>query len=159
MNTLRAAKDLGEALTKKGLTLALAESCTGGLLSSHITSAAGASRYYRGAVVSYSNEVKIEVLKVSADTLREFGAVSANTAAEMAEGVRKALFSTVSLSITGIAGPGGGTADKPLGTVFIALSVMDEKTVTEEFHFKGSRDEIRRQSVEAAMRLLIDAIK
>ncbi|MFQ5480563.1 MAG: CinA family protein [Thermodesulfobacteriota bacterium] len=159
MSTLITVKDMGAELSKRGITLGVAESCTGGLLSSIITEAPGSSAYYRGAVVSYANEVKIKVLKVSAGTIKKFGAVSAETAREMAEGARKALSSKAALSITGIAGPGGGTALKPLGTVFIALSFLSRETVAREFHFKGSRSEIREQSAEAALDLLMHTIK
>lgn len=158
MSALSTAEEIGVRLTRMGLTLSVAESCTGGLLSSIITARPGCSAYYLGGVVSYSNEVKIKVLNVARETIEEFGAVSAETASEMAEGARRALTTTASLSITGIAGPTGGTAAKPLGTVFIGLSFMEQETIVKEFLFEGSRDEVRRQSVNAALGLLLEAI-
>lgn len=158
MTALAKAEEIGVEFTKMGLTLSVAESCTGGLLSSILTSVPGSSAYFLGGVVSYSNEVKIKVLDVCGKTIEKFGAVSAATACEMADGVRKALSSTASLSITGVAGPGGGTAEKPVGTVFIALSFMERETGVREFFFKGSRDEIRMQSVNAALEILTEAL-
>ena len=111
---------IGGALLEKGLKLALAESCTGGLLSSVITGTPGSSEYFQGSVVAYANEVKVSELGVKAATLKKHGAVSKETAREMAQGVRKAFHAGISASITGIAGPGGATARKPVGLVFIA---------------------------------------
>ncbi len=159
MRKLSAAEEAGAGLLRAGLTLAVAESCTGGLLSSLITDTPGCSAYYYGGIISYSNEVKINILNVSQKTIDTFGAVSVETAIEMAEGVREALFSTTSLAITGIAGPAGGTTDKPVGTVFIALAVKDKKTLVQKFNFKGSRDEVRRQSALTALEMLNNATK
>jgi len=145
----------GSSLLESGLTLSTAESCTGGLISKLLTDVPGSSAYYMGGVISYSNEAKIKLLGVREDTLKNFGAVSSETAVEMAEGVRKALSTECSLAVTGIAGPGGGSDKKPVGTVFIACARDGLDTLSEGFLFKGTRAEIRAQSAEAAMELLL----
>jgi len=116
---------VGQLLKRRGLTLALAESCTGGLVSHRITDVSGSSAYYQGAVVSYSNEVKECALHVQRDTLQRHGAVSEQTAREMAQGVRDVLRADIGLSVTGIAGPDGGTLEKPVGLVYVALAASD----------------------------------
>ncbi|TLV02806.1 competence/damage-inducible protein A [Dyadobacter luticola] len=117
---------IGSLLKNNNATVATAESCTGGFVASQITSVPGSSGYFEGSVVSYSNEVKMNVLGVSKETLETFGAVSEQTAREMAEGARKLLNTTYAISTTGIAGPDGGTAEKPVGTVWIACATPDE---------------------------------
>ncbi len=118
-------QELGEQLIQHRLTLSLAESCTGGLLASILTDIPGSSHYVAGGVVSYSNEAKMQVLGVRPETLEAHGAVSAETAAEMARGVRALLHSDLAISVTGIAGPGGGTPEKPVGLVYLHLSSQD----------------------------------
>lgn len=149
---------LGEILREKGLKLALAESCTGGLLSSVITDIAGSSDYFLGSVVSYANSVKETELGVKSNTLKKHGAVSAETAKEMATGVKKRLDADVSAAITGIAGPGGGTPEKPVGLVFIAVT-RGKTTIVEKFLFKGTRKSIRAQAAKAALLMLAKALK
>ncbi len=140
---------IGQILKKRGLTLAVAESCSGGMLSNMITNVPGSSEYFLGGVVAYSNDVKRIILEVRAETLKAWGAVSRHTAVEMAVGVRKKLKSDAGISITGIAGPGGGSPEKPVGTVFIGVSV-GKKIIVRKFSFKGTRLSIkRRASVEA----------
>lgn len=151
-------KALGTLLKKKGLTLSAAESCTGGLLSSMITDVAGSSEYFTGSVVAYSNEVKKRSLGVKASTLREYGAVSVATAEEMAGGVKKRLKTDLGVAITGIAGPSGGSAKKPVGTVFIGVAVKDTVYV-KKFLFAGERGTIKRLSAENALSMLIWALK
>jgi len=158
MNSQSTASTTGSMLIKRGLTLSVAESCTGGQLSKLITDVPGCSAYYKGGVISYSNDVKVALLGVKLHTLKEFGAVSAATAREMADGVKRALSTDASLSVTGIAGPGGATPGKPVGTVFVALSFTGKKTIVKELGLKGSRSEIRRQSAEEALLLLLHAI-
>jgi PncC family amidohydrolase len=151
-------EEIGEALLAGALLFAVAESCTGGMISARITGVAGSSRYFRGGVVAYSNEVKEGLLSVSSETLERFGAVSAETAAEMAQGVRERLGAHVGLSITGIAGPSGGTDGKPVGTVFIA--VCDGTAVsTWKSHFDGNRESVRRKSAGKALELLRDFLQ
>ena len=121
---------IGTLLLKNKATISTAESCTGGFVANQITSVPGASRYFEGSVVSYSNTIKINVLGVSAETLEKHGAVSEETAREMAEGARRRLNTTYAISTTGIAGPDGGTPEKPVGTVWIACATPTE-TVTQ----------------------------
>lgn len=113
---------VGKLLKNKNLTLSVAESCTGGLVSDRITNISGSSEYFAGGVISYSNEVKINILGVRYETIKKHGAVSKQTAVEMAEGVRNVLGTDIGISTTGIAGPGGGTEEKPVGTVWIGYS-------------------------------------
>jgi nicotinamide-nucleotide amidase len=128
--------------TQRGLTLALAESCSGGMIAQRITSISGSSRYFLEGAVTYSNAAKIRQLGVDAELLVEKGAVSSDVAATMAKGVRRAAGSDLGLAVTGIAGPDGGTDDKPVGTVFISLAAPDG-CWTKRFQFSGSRDEVR----------------
>jgi nicotinamide-nucleotide amidase len=116
---------VGRLLRRRRLTLAVAESCTGGLVSHRMTNVPGSSAYYQGAIVSYSNEVKERTLHVRLDTLERHGAVSEQAAREMAQGVRDVLRTDIGLSVTGIAGPDGGTPEKPVGLVYIALAAPD----------------------------------
>jgi PncC family amidohydrolase len=141
---------------KNKLTISAAESCTGGLLGSIITSVPGSSGYFLGGAVTYSNGSKEDLLGVPKAVMIGNGAVSEETAVEMAVGVRKMFGSDLALSITGIAGPEGGTASKPVGTVWIGVSTGDG-TFARRFGFSGSRDEIRLSAAEAAIKLLIEA--
>ncbi len=145
--------EIGNLLKEKNLTISCAESCTGGLLTDRLTNVAGSSAYVKGAVVAYANEIKINVLRVNAETVKNFGAVSEQTAKEMAENVRQILNTNIGVSITGIAGPGGGTPEKPVGTVFIGIS-GDKGDKVEKFQFNGSRTEIKEKTVEAALVLI-----
>ena len=145
--------EIGKLLTKKNLTIACAESCTGGLLTSRLTDVAGSSVYVKGAVVSYSNEVKNKILHVKEETLKNFGAVSEETAEEMAANVRQILNTDIGVSITGIAGPGGGTVEKPVGTVYIGISGADGVKV-QKFNFSGTRTEIKEKTVESALKII-----
>lgn len=150
--------ELGRVLLARGETLATAESCTGGLLAGRITDVPGASGYFRGGVVAYSNEAKVTLLGVGRELLGLHGAVSAPCARAMAEGCRVRLGATFALATTGIAGPGGGTADKPVGLVYIALASPKE-TWVEEHRFSGSRGEVRRLTCDAALDLLLRAVR
>jgi competence/damage-inducible protein CinA-like protein len=144
---------VGRLLKQRGRRVAVAESCTGGLLAERITNIAGSSEYFDCGIVTYSNEAKMKLLNVPADLIQSFGAVSDPVAKSMAEGVRKLAKTNYGLSITGIAGPDGGTAEKPVGLVFIGLS--DEKeTYAKEYRFIGSRARIRFSSTQAALNLL-----
>lgn len=149
--------ELGKILKEKNLTIACAESCTGGLLTSRLTDVEGSSAYVQGSIVSYSNEIKNSVLKVKADTLKEFGAVSEQTARQMSNNVRELFKTDIGVGVTGIAGPGGGSAEKPVGTVYISVSNSD-KTFVKKFNFSGSRIEIKNQSCNAAMSIVKDLI-
>lgn len=154
----RRCEELASLLLKKGATMSCAESCTGGMIGAAITDASGSSAYFMGSAVTYSNEAKISILGVSETTLMEHGAVSAETAAEMALGASKAFSSDYSVAVTGIAGPGGATDAKPVGLVFISVS-DGCRTVTARNLFEGGRAEVRGQTVDAAISLLTDFIK
>ena len=118
-----------EKLKEKGLTFACAESCTGGLIAKRIVDISGCSEVFLGGAVTYANSAKEKMLGVSPETLAAHGAVSEETAVEMARGIRNSLGADIAVSVTGIAGPGGGTAEKPVGTVFVGLSTKDGETV------------------------------
>jgi nicotinamide-nucleotide amidase len=147
------AEVVGQMLVDRKATLSVAESCTGGLLASLITDIPGSSRYFERGVVTYSNESKVEILKVPEGVIKTFGAVSSETAVAMAKGMRRLAKTTYSLAITGIAGPEGGTPEKPVGTVYIAL---DSESGAEErgFHFPTNRDWFKRLAAFAALDLL-----
>ena len=136
-------------LKKNKQTLAAAESCTGGLLSACLTDVPGSSTAFFGGIIAYDNSVKTDILKVSAQTLMDHGAVSEECALEMAASVKSLLHTSASISITGIAGPGGGTAQKPVGTVYIAAIYGEQKLVT-RYQFQGDRSSVRLNSVKAA---------
>jgi nicotinamide-nucleotide amidase len=146
-------KIVGRLLTEQKLTIALAESCTGGLIAHRLTNVSGSSAYFIGGVVSYANEAKERVLGVSQQTLQEHGAVSEQTAREMARGVRRLLQTDVALAVTGIAGPSGGTPEKPVGLTHIALAAEDLERC-ERYHWKGDRRANKEQSAEAALEML-----
>jgi len=140
---------------ERKLKLALAESCTGGMIAARITSVPGASDIFNGAIVCYANDVKRDLLGVPQGLLETEGAVSASCAKAMAEGARKSLKSDIALSVTGIAGPGGGTPTKPVGCVFIGIATKG--AVTAERHlFTGDRDQIRQQAADAALCLALE---
>jgi nicotinamide-nucleotide amidase len=139
--------------------VSVAESCTGGGLAAAITRIAGSAKWFDRGFVTYSNEAKRELLGVSARTLRNHGAVSEPVAREMARGVLKRSPSALSVSITGIAGPGGGTREKPVGTVWIAWGVREGPLQSRQFLFKGGRVEVRKQTVAMALQGLIDLLR
>ena len=148
----------GDRLRKAGLTLAVAESCTAGLLGARLTSVPGSSDYFKGGVLAYSNELKRGLLGVRAATLSRHGAVSAECAGEMARGARAACRAGAGLAVTGIAGPGGGTKDKPVGLVYVAASV-GRTTVSRELRLSGGRAAVRARSVSHALGLLLRCLK
>jgi nicotinamide-nucleotide amidase len=146
-------QSVAEGLKERGETLSTAESCTGGAIAARLTAMAGASAYFLGGVVAYSNAVKRDVLGVQAEDLAQYGAVSQPVARQMAEGIRRLTGSTYDLATTGIAGPDGGTPDKPVGTVWIALATPTE-TIAEERHFWEPRQQNIQRASSAAMDLL-----
>jgi PncC family amidohydrolase len=146
---------IGQSLRQRGLRLAVAESCTGGLVCDRITNVPGSSDYLAGGVVAYSNTVKESVLGVRHSTLARFGAVSEQTAREMASGARRLLGADVGLAVTGIAGPGGGSPDKPVGLVYVALSAPDGEWVRREV-WHGDRRENKKASASAVLDLLLE---
>jgi nicotinamide-nucleotide amidase len=152
------AGQLGECMTSKGMKLASAESCTGGWLAKIITDIPGSSAWFVGSVVSYSNEAKQSLLGVSADTLAEFGAVSGDTVLEMSDGLFAQTDADVAVSISGIAGPDGGSDDKPVGLVWLSWGKRDKSVFANAFNFDGNREEVRRQSIKQALENLLDLL-
>jgi nicotinamide-nucleotide amidase len=138
--------ELGNALTKKKFRIALAESCTGGLVCQHLTNIPGSSFWFDRGFITYSNESKMELLKVSQTSLTKFGAVSKEIASEMALGALNASHADIALSITGIAGPSGGSIEKPVGTVFFAIAYQNKVVFNVSKIFPGSRENIRESS-------------
>ena len=155
---MKLAEIVGKLLLEGQSSLAVAESCTGGALASAITDVPGSSHYFERGVVAYSNLSKMELLGVQKETLEEFGAVSEETAKEMAEGIRKAAGTTYGLSVTGIAGPAGGTKEKPVGTVYIGLATP-KATEVQHFCFPRDRMEFKRLVTETALDLLRTCLK
>jgi nicotinamide-nucleotide amidase len=141
---------VGDLLVERGLTIAVAESCTGGLITSRLTDIAGSSRYVQQAVVTYSNEAKTALLGVPAEMIAEHGAVSENVALAMADGIRSRAAVAVGLAVTGIAGPSGGTPQKPVGTVAVA-AVTARATRSRVFRFSGEREQVKFQASQAAL--------
>ena len=139
----------------EGKTLATAESLTGGGIGAAITAVSGASSVYKGGVVSYTNAVKHQVLGVPSDVLERFGAVSEQTARAMAQGVRELLGADVAVSVTGLAGPGGDEFGNPVGTVFIGYA-DDRNLLVKHCLFSGTRREIREQTIETALKLILE---
>ena len=150
--------DIGNYLRERNLRLALAESCTGGLVGHRITNVPGSSEYFIGGVVSYSYEAKVSILGVSWDTLNDFGAVCRQTVLEMARGAKKLFDVDIAVSISGIAGPGGGTVDKPVGTTWVGL-VADDSEWAHEFHFSGDREQNKSYSADAALQMLLSYLQ
>lgn len=144
---------VGRLLTAAHLTIAAAESCTGGLLTSRLTDVAGSSAYVKGSVVSYTNEVKAALLGVEEELLKTRGAVSEPVARAMAEGVRRRMRTDIGVGITGLAGPGGGTPEKPVGLVFVSVAGA-QGTDVRRFLFSGDRRAIKGQAAEAALTMM-----
>jgi PncC family amidohydrolase len=146
---------IGELLRQKGLRLAVAESCTGGLIGHRITNVPGSSTYFVGGIVSYAYEAKVRLLGVRWETLEQHGAVSRETVLEMARGARLALAADVGIAVSGIAGPGGGTVDKPVGFTWIGLSAPDSDQAW-SFRFAGDRLKIKDQAADQALQKLVE---
>jgi len=148
---------IGEILIKNKLTVSTAESCTGGMLSARLINFPGISEAFMEGAVTYSNDAKMKRLGVKKETLDMYGAVSSQTAHEMAEGIAKTAGTDIGISTTGIAGPGGGSSEKPVGLVYIGLYINDS-VKTFECRFSGKRQEIRENTVIKALRLLKDEL-
>ena len=149
---------VGELLKKKKLTVSTAESCTGGSIAARLTSIAGSSEYFNGSVVAYSNEVKMGLLHVSSETLEQHGAVSEETVIEMVKGAMKALKTDCAVATSGIAGPGGGTPEKPVGTVWIAAGYKNEIRTYKQETNRGRSMNIERAGNNALL-MLRDLLK
>ncbi len=150
---------IGDVLKAKGWTICTAESCTGGLIAHRLTNIAGSSAYMLGGVVTYSYEAKMQLIGVPEATLNAYGAVSEPTARAMVEGVRALFNADIAISVTGIAGPGGGTAEKPVGLVYIGLAVRDRETQIVHYVWDGDRESNKARSADAALRMIYDVIK
>jgi len=149
---------IGEILMQRELTLAAAESCTGGLVSHRITNVPGSSGYFLGGVIAYSNATKKSVLGVQAETIERIGAVSKETVLEMALGVRQALHADIGIAVSGIAGPGGGTAEKPVGCTWIGLSASGVDSASQHI-WSGGRLAVKEQSAQAVLQMLLDYLR
>lgn len=149
---------VGKKLLAQKLTLATAESCTGGLIAHLITNVSGSSEYFWGGIVCYSNEAKANLLDVSWDTLNSKGAVSKETVIEMAIGARKKLKADIAVSVSGIAGPSGGTPDKPVGTTWVGLATPSQVTAR-YFLWQGNREQNKTYSAEAALQFILDYLE
>ena len=152
------AAELGKLLIAQNHTLSTAESCTGGGIASIITAIPGSSQYFHGGIVAYANEVKMALLEVQSETLEKHGAVSEQTVVEMAKGAMKSMKTTCSIATSGIAGPGGGTADKPVGTIWIAVA-CNERIVTKRLEGDFGRAENIKNTIKNALSLLIKTLK
>lgn len=148
---------IGDLLRQKGWKLATAESCTGGLIGHRITDIPGSSDYYLGGVVAYAYEAKVAVLGVSWETLQKHGAVSRETVLEMARGARTLLGADIAVSVSGIAGPGGATPDKPVGTTWLGLSTAEGEWAR-VYCFPGDRAQNKADSAQAALQFVLDAL-
>ena len=146
---------IGAALRRKGLNLAIAESCTGGLIADRLTDVPGSSDYFIGGIVAYAYAAKVVLLGVSWDTLKAHGAVSRETVLEMAAGARRVLATDIAISVSGIAGPGGGLPHKPVGTVWVGLSASDGEWAR-LLYFHGNREQNKASAADSALQLLMD---
>ncbi len=153
------AKDVLVAAKEHNIKIATAESCTGGLISACLTAIPGSSDIFECGVVSYSNESKSRLLGVPRDAISDHGAVSDIVASAMAEGALAQCDADIAISVTGIAGPDGGTKDKPVGLVFLALAETDQDAMVKRYVFAGTRTDIRRATVAAALELLLGRLK
>jgi PncC family amidohydrolase len=149
---------IGRLLKRSGMKLAVAESCTGGLVADRITDVPGSSDYFRGGIVAYAYEAKVTLLGVSWATLRAHGAVSRDTVMEMARGARTALGADIAVSVSGIAGPGGGMPNKPIGTTWFGLSTAAEDRAHLR-EFVGDRRQNKMQAAEAALQIVLDFLQ
>lgn len=152
-NSMRLEQKAAQRLITRKQTLAVAESCTGGILSHRLTNIPGSSRFFKAGIIAYSNESKTKLLRVPAAVIRRHGAVSPKTATAMAQSARKLFSTTFGIGITGIAGPTGATAGKPVGLVYIAVAAKS-KTLCKQYHFQGNRLKVKSQAAAQALRLL-----
>ena len=154
LSLINLSTEIGKILREYHLSVAAAESCTGGLLSHILTGVSGSSEYFMGGIVAYSNRIKADILGVQPETLNHYGAVSSQTAAEMAKGIRKLFLTDIGLSTTGIAGPTGGTIEKPVGLVWIGISTC-LSTKTEKYLFNGNRNQVKTSTVSHVLSNLL----
>lgn len=152
------AQVLGQLLLAKNLKLTLAESCTGGAIAAAVTAVAGSSAWFEYGLVTYSNKAKQSLLKVSSQTLREYGAVSQQTVKEMAQGAKQLAGANVAISVSGIAGPAGGSPEKPVGTVWFGFNLDDDSSYERLCTFDGERQQIQQAAVMYALNTLIELL-
>lgn len=152
------AKQILDTAKEAGIRITAAESCTGGLIAAALTDIPGSSYVFERGFVTYSNESKVELLDVPEEILKSKGAVSRETALAMAEGALKHASAALSVAVTGIAGPDGGSEDKPVGLVYVASAFNGKGNICKEYTFSGDRDSVRAQTVEAAMDLILERI-
>ncbi|HQP91268.1 MAG TPA: CinA family protein [Candidatus Omnitrophota bacterium] len=150
-------RTIAQIITKKKLTVSVAESCTGGLVSHSLTNIPGSSKYFMLGIVAYSNESKQKLVGVSEETLRKHGAVSKETALELARNIKHIAGTNIGIGITGIAGPSGGTPTKPVGTVFISVSI-GHHDFFKKFQFSGKREIVKKKTKDAALNLLNECL-
>lgn len=150
---------VGQALLQRGASISTAESCTGGLIAHRLTNISGSSAYVLGGVVSYSNEAKQQLLNVPSEMLMQHGAVSEPVAAQMARGARALFGTTYALGVTGIAGPGGGSAEKPVGLTYISLAGPDDLLIVRRHVWDSDREGNKTASADAALKLLLDVLE
>ncbi len=155
---MKAEEELGNLLKSKKLSLSTAESCTGGGVAAAITSVAGSSEYFMGGIVAYSNDVKVSLLHVSSETLEKYGAVSRETVMEMAAGAMNTLKTDCAIATSGIAGPGGGSLEKPVGTIWIAVAYKNEIVTVMQTGDNGRAKNVQ-NAIQNAMDLLIEILK
>ena len=159
MENFLIAQQVGDALLSRGWMLACAESCTGGGIAAAVTDIPGSSQWFDRGFVTYSNQAKLDMLGVRSETLSHNGAVSEATVAEMVAGALLRSQARVALAVSGIAGPGGGTVEKPVGTVCLAWQLRGQEAVLMTEHFKGDRAAIRQQTVQRALQGVLDVIE
>lgn len=152
-------KKINDLLRKKNLTLSIAESCTGGLLSSLITKHQGASQFFDSGVIIYSNQAKMDLLNIPKAILDKHGAVSKETAILLANNIKKSRKTDISISITGIAGPKSDNSNKPIGLVYVAINNQNNKSIVKEYNFCGSRKKIQKLTCKAVFILLLNNLK
>lgn len=150
---------VGQSLLQRGASISTAESCTGGLIAHRLTNISGSSAYVLGGVVSYSNEAKQQLLNVPSEMLMQHGAVSEPVAAQMARGARALFGTTYALGVTGIAGPGGGSAEKPVGLTYISLAGPDDLLIVRRHVWDSDREGNKTASADAALKLLLDVLE
>lgn len=155
-NLKQLSEQVGNALKLHAISLATAESCTGGWVAREITAIPGSSHWFDRGLVTYTNQSKQEMLGVKEATLEKYGAVSEQTVMEMAEGALQHSHAGVSVAISGIAGPGGGSTEKPVGTVCLAWAMEDKPTQCQTLHYEGDREQVRQQAVISALQGLLD---
>lgn len=155
---MRIEEEVGELLKAKNLSLSTAESCTGGGIAALITSVPGSSEYFKGGIVAYSNEVKMALLHVSPETLKQHGAVSRETVTEMVKGAMKTLKTDCAVATSGVAGPGGGTPEKPVGTVWIAIAYKNEIVTVKQEGDCGRAGNVEK-AIQNALSMLRDKLK